>query len=282
MAEMRQPDPVDILILGAGWTSTFLIPLLQSLKITYAATTTTGRDGTIPFKFNPSSTSEEENLHQYKALPFAKTVLITFPVSGRGQSRKLVENYQSVHGGRAQNWIQLGSTGIFSAKEWNDFESPWDRENGRGVAEEELLGLGVCGAVVLNLAGLYDGEGRNPRNWVRRVAKSKADVSKKQAVHLIHGRDVARAILACHESFSKVEGRRWIITDMFVYDWWTLMMDWGGRLEDETDLRTAVFELMEETGVKALPRDTDRLGRRLDSREFWKRAGILPECGRMN
>lgn len=60
------------------------------------------------------------------------------------------------------------------------------------------------------------------------------------------------------------------------------MMDWGGKLEDGTDLRTAVFELMEETGVKALPRDTDNLGRRLDSREFWRRVGILPESGRMN
>lgn len=72
-----------------------------------------------------------------------------------------------------QNWIQLGSTGIFSAKEWNDFESPWNRENGRGIAEEELLGLEVCKGTVLNLAGLYDDEVRRPRNWVGRVAKSK-------------------------------------------------------------------------------------------------------------
>lgn len=75
--------------------------------------------------------------------------------------------------GRVQNWIQLGSTGIFSAKEWNDFESPWNRENGRGIAEEELMGLGICRALVLNLAGLYDDEVRRPRNWVVRVAKSK-------------------------------------------------------------------------------------------------------------
>jgi hypothetical protein len=79
-----------------------------------------------------------------------------------------------------------------------------------------------------------------------------------------------------------VEGRRWIITDLFVYDWWTLMMDWGGKLEDGTDLRTAVFELMEETGCKALPRSSDTLGRALDSREFWKAVGVLPVQGRMN
>lgn len=83
-----------------------------------------------------------------------------------------MESYQSVHDG-VQNWVQLGSTGIFSAPEWNDFESPWNRENGRGVAEEELLELGGCKSTVLNLAGLYDDEVRRPRNWVRRVAKSK-------------------------------------------------------------------------------------------------------------
>ena len=36
------PKEVDVLILGAGWTSTFLIPLLEEEKLSYAATT---RDG---------------------------------------------------------------------------------------------------------------------------------------------------------------------------------------------------------------------------------------------
>lgn len=60
------------------------------------------------------------------------------------------------------------------------------------------------------------------------------------------------------------------------------MMDWGGKLDDGTDLRSAVFELMEETGVKALPRSSDKLGRALDSREFWRRVGVLPGEGRMS
>ena len=66
------PGKVDILILGAGWTSTFLIPLLKKDGITYAATTTTGRDGTYKFKFEYKENNEignEDGIEQYKALP---------------------------------------------------------------------------------------------------------------------------------------------------------------------------------------------------------------------
>lgn len=171
---MRQPQPVDLLILGAGWTSTFLIPLLESSKISYSTTTTTGRDNTISFKFDP----ESDDLRPYKSLPAAQTVLITFPLTGTGQSKKLVELYQSVHSNKQDskstpNWIQLGSTGIFQAPGWNDNTSPYNKENARGIAEDELLHLKICSSTVLNLAGLYDDDKRKPRNWVARVAKNK-------------------------------------------------------------------------------------------------------------
>jgi hypothetical protein len=174
MTDMKQPQPVDLLILGAGWTSTFLMPLLESSKISYAATTTTGRDNTIPFKFD----SVSDDLRPYKALPTAKTVLITFPLNGTGQSRKIVELYQTVHSSEQNststpNWIQLGSTGIFSAPGWNDHTSPYNKENARGIAEDELLRLKISTSTVLDLAGLYDDEKRKPKNWVARVAKSK-------------------------------------------------------------------------------------------------------------
>jgi hypothetical protein len=279
---MRQPQSVELLILGAGWTSTFLIPLLESSKISYAATTTTGKDNTIPFKFDP----ESDDLHPYKSLPSAKTILITFPLTGMGQSTKLVELYQNVHtydqsAERTPNWIQLGSTGIFQAPRWNDSTSPYNKENPRGIAEDELLQLKNSQSTVLDLAGLYDDGIRKPSNWVPRVVKSKEDLLKKQAVNLIHGKDVAHAIIAVHENFNNVEGRRWIVTDLFVYDWWALILDWGGKLEDGSDLRSIVFECMEETGCKALPRSTEVLGRLLDSRSFWKSIGVLPAQGRL-
>ena len=164
-------DPVDFLILGAGWTSQFLIPQLQSSSITFAATTTTGHDGTIPFKYDPESPSTAP----YSNLPSAKTVLVTFPLKGQGQSQQIISRYRKVHGDENQ-WIQLGSTGIFAAPHWNDCDSAYNKENERAVAEDELLELGGC---VLNLAGLYGGE-RDPKNWVTRVAKTKEEVKGKK------------------------------------------------------------------------------------------------------
>jgi hypothetical protein len=174
MTDMKQPEPVDLLIVGAGWTSTFLIPLLESYKISYAATTTNGRDNTLTFKFDP----ESDDLRPYKSLPSAKTVLITFPLTGTGQSKKIVELYRTVHSSNQSssstpNWIQLGSTGIFSAPGWNDQTSPYNKENARAIAEDELLHLNICSSTVLNLSGLYDDEKRKPQNWVARVAKTK-------------------------------------------------------------------------------------------------------------
>ena len=194
--------------------------------------------------------------------------------------------YRSVHGD-VNNWIQLGSTGIFAAPHWNDNNSPYDKENLRAIAEDELLALGGC---VLNLAGLYGGE-RNPKNWVVRVAKTKAEVKGKKALHLIHGEDVGRAIVAVHQNFTK--GKRWLVTDLRVYDWWDLIQDWGTEVKASVaetlgesvarDLRYPewVGELMIEEKVKALPRSAEELGRVLDSRTFWEEMRIWPSKGRV-
>jgi hypothetical protein len=267
---------VDLLILGAGWTSTFLIPILGESSITYAATTTSGRDATIPFLFDPDSHDTEP----YTRLPAARTILVTFPLKGVGQSAHLASLYRGIHG-VDNHWIQLGSTGIFTGLHWNDENSPYDTENPRAVAEDELLALGAC---VLNLAGLYGGA-RNPKSWLVRVAKSKTDVKGKKALHLIHGIDVARAIVAVHENFTP--GKRWLLGDLHVYDWWDLMQSWGKEArENAVQAGTAdvegllyeqwVGELMVEEGVRALPRDKEGLGRILDGRSFWRKMKIWP------
>lgn len=289
--------PVDILILGAGWTAQFLCPLLKAQGLIYAATTRDGRDNTIPFTFDPSSHDPEP----YKQFPTAETVLITFPLKGEGQSKLLTGLYKSTHKGVSAKWIQLGSTGIFTEKGWNDSDSSYDRSNARAVAEDELLEILPVQACVLNLAGLYGGE-RDPRNWVTRVAKTKAEVKVKLAVHLVHGKDVARAILVTHKNIEKVGGKRWIINDLHVYDWWDLILSWGkfarenaseevrlqtedeeGRGDGEVVLQYErwIVELMEEKGVRALPREVGGLGRVLDGRGFWAAVGSAPEEGRV-
>lgn len=100
---------IDLLILGAGWTSTFLIPLCQHQGISYVATSRAGREGTLPFLFDP----ESENPDAYKRLPLAKSILITFPITIRGASERLVRLYKATHGGDAVQFIQLGTTSIW-------------------------------------------------------------------------------------------------------------------------------------------------------------------------
>ncbi|GME40940.1 hypothetical protein GTA08_BOTSDO00549 [Neofusicoccum parvum] len=277
------PKAVDLLILGSGWTATFLIPQLDQDAISWAATTTTGHDGTIPFKFDPSSSDKE----QYDKLPSAKTVLVTFPLKGSGQSRQLTSMYRKSHGDE-NNWIQLGSSQIFADPHWNTSDSSYDTKNDRAVAEDELREC-VSGCV-LNLSGLYGGS-RRPNTWVTRVAKTKDQVKAKNALHLVHGEDVARAIIAVHRKFTP--GKRWVVTDLHVYDWWDLIHAWAPEAEEKAketlgeeeaaklDYRKWVAELMEEGHVRALPRSAETLGRVIDSRSFWKTVGSWPIRGRV-
>jgi len=304
---------VEILILGAGWTSTFLIPLLKSSSITFAATTTTGRDGTIPFKYDPESGDPSPFQH----LPTAQTILITFPLNGKGQSHHLVQLYEATHspstlsaiaaggnhigGGAKQfHYIQLGSTGIFTAPHWNTCDSSYNTTHTRAIAEDELLALPDSRGCVLNLSGLYGGE-RVPSNWVDRVVKDKEGLRAKKALHLIHGEDVARGVLAVHRTWDQgVGGNRWLLTDLRVYDWWDLAHSWSmeklaafqqERVEAERahdvaiqrqkDLQRWVGECMIEEDVRALPRGAETLGRVLDSRDFWRKVGIWPSHGRV-
>ncbi|RDB29016.1 hypothetical protein Hypma_014971 [Hypsizygus marmoreus] len=319
---------VDILILGAGWTSTFLIPLCTSRSLTHASTTRTGRDFTIPFSFSPDS----DDLEPYRVLPDAHTVLITFPIDRPGAPERLVRLYRASRSGglEATGFIQLGTTGIWDGprkaiktdpptpveNKWYDRHTPFV-PNARASAEIELLGLSCAETptTVLNLAGLWGG-GRSMRNWVGRVAPTKEVLRCKGSLHMIHGLDVARAILAIHGSFSKAAGQRWILTDGRVYDWWDLASAWGSppssspfisgstsgvpggrngeennnevevkKEEDEDKMHGPharwVRELMRETGVRALPRDVGLLGRAMDSREFWEVFGLGPVRARL-
>lgn len=283
----------DLLILGAGWTSEFLIPLCKERQLKYAATTTTGRDGTIRWKFDPSEDGEKS----YRALPKAHTVLVTFPLVGEGQSRKLVEAYRRLHGDQASasgkgngkdadgtHFIQLGSTGIWNVPQpdlWVTRHSPYDKSDRRAVAEDELRSLGGC---VLNLSGLW-GNARQPRDFVSRVAGSKEQLAGKGSLHMIHGQDVARAVLAVAADWPGPS--RWMLTDTMVYDWYELVLGWGvggskGKDDDHTGEQLQwVLELTDEQNIRALPRSMEQLGRAYDSREFWKTFKLTPVRARI-
>lgn len=293
----------DIIILGAGWTATFLLPLLRQHKLRFAATTTDGRPvagcPTIQWSFDPSAPADQQKA-AFALLPRARHVLITFPLKGTGQSELLATTYNATHGAGSDDhgtrFIQLGSTGIWQADPaqapWLDRKSPYNQapgDGGRAAAEDELLALGGC---VLDLAGLWGGP-RDPRHWVDRVATTKEAVRAKTSLHLVHGVDVARVIVAIINKSDRglwdTVGRaqRWMVTDGFVYDWWSLFAGWaqqGQEKEDDeakvdpepTKQARWVYELMQEEGIRALPRSMEALGRCYDTRELWQTLGITP------
>lgn len=214
------PTNPEILILGAGWTSTFLIPLLDQNSISHAATTTTGHSKTLKFSFAYDTATQSlspESYTQLATLPTAGTVLITFPLRGQGRSKALIEAYNKSHNTEKTQWIQLGSSGIFQPSElsgagienktcWITRHSPYDKSNERAIAEDEILALGGC---VLNLSGLWGGE-RQPKNWIDRVAATKEKLADKRSLHMVHGRDVARAILGVHQQYEKAKRERFV------------------------------------------------------------------------
>ena len=168
----------------------------------------------------------------------------------------------------------------------------------RSVQETELFKH--ASATVLHLAGLWGGK-RNPVHWIQRIAPNKDALAAKVgfvfcnhnplisylsgslqgSLHLIHGEDVARSILAAHRNFAELAGQRWCLTDLRVYDWWELVSSWSpsaqhGECDVTENPRLWVKQLMAERGIRALPRPMERLGRTLDSREFWEAVGITP------
>ncbi|PWZ01176.1 alpha/beta-hydrolase [Testicularia cyperi] len=286
--------PVDVLLLGSGWTSSFLLPLLVRERISYAYTSRSTptdderRRGKIQFELTDPVTSES-----LKSLPPAKTILIVFPIKSLDQVHDLVELYEKQHG--PTRWIQLGSTGIWGSGHHTS-SSPFDRNNARAICEQRLLDLtrsptSRSRSAVLNLAGLY-GDQRQPVNFAARVGAQKDMLAVKGSVHFVHGRDVARAVLLLHQSKSSGWGQRWIVSDGKVYDWWQLFRFLKPRLPDHPDdsgevAETWVRELMQENNIHALPRPLAHkqgqglprfLERSLDGMEFWDLFRTRPEA----
>lgn len=90
---------VDILTLGAGWLSHFLIPLLRKHNLTHAATSQTSlASDTIAWSLGDS----------VDVLPRAGTVVIMFPILEWEKLRNLVDAYEESRG--ECMWILLGSS----------------------------------------------------------------------------------------------------------------------------------------------------------------------------
>lgn len=75
-----------------------------------------------------------------------------------------------------------------------------------------------------------------------------------------------------------------MLTDLFVYDWWSLILGLAGEVDGDGKERKQiqwVGELMDEQNIKALPRSMEVLGRCYDTREFWTTFGLMPGRARI-
>ncbi|KAI8139179.1 hypothetical protein BJV82DRAFT_646193 [Fennellomyces sp. T-0311] len=263
---------LPMLILGLGWTGQFLIELLVQLHIAFAATTRDGRQNTIAWQLNQAMCSHVD----VSLLPPAKTVLVTFPVLSSECMTQLMDAYEVKHG--PAQWILLSSTRPFNGNPSNRHGplDPSKDTSGRIQAEEVVL---KRGGTVLHLSGLW-GASRQPRNWVPRFATQQAIRGKLLArqLHLIHGKDVARAIVAVHEQFQK--GERWIVTDGGCYDWIRLFLAWASDEQLATARELAANDAMcrQALGEGSLEEVVERGGvrPRLDSRDFWDTFRLEP------
>lgn len=215
-------------------------------------------------------------------LPSSKMVLVTFPLMGGKQVDDLFGRYLSTSSSEVDEakldrkkakLVLLGSTRAFEglgATRDEKFMNPAILPE-RSEAERELINR--YKGTVLNLAGLW-GRERQPRGFIQNVFGPNGErVNQAFSLHLIHGSDVARAVLKMNEE-TELEAGRWIVTDTKVYDEWEIGL-WKGWTSDAT--RSAIEKAMAEQGVKKLPRPNDALKRWLDSTEFWRRFGLEPK-----
>jgi hypothetical protein len=189
-----RPSPVDLLVLGAGWTSQWLLPLAAAKGIKTAATTRDGRNGSLVFAFDPAS----DDSTPFEALPPARTILVSFPVKEKGGISKLVRFYNQTHGHHHARYIYLGSTGIWEpdnegllgkSSPFVTRHTPFNPANARGASEAELFEA-TDETTVLNLAGLWGGE-RSARRFLARIITSKEALAGRRSIHMINGEDVS-------------------------------------------------------------------------------------------
>lgn len=215
---------VSILLLGSGWTSQFLLPLLKTSSIPYAYTKrspSSSDAGAIPFE--AAKEGEQQDASAFQSLPRADMVVIIFPLTSKSMVDGIVGTYEEVKECQPA-WLALGSTSAWS-KGFSTSSTPILETNTRAMAESSLLSLDNKRrrTAVLNLSGLYGGN-RDPSNFAKKVGDTMEKLEGKTSLHLVHGKDVALAIIGMWEALKiptrrdVVWGKRWIVTGETILD----------------------------------------------------------------
>ncbi|OZJ05980.1 hypothetical protein BZG36_01219 [Bifiguratus adelaidae] len=282
-ATFSKSTHTDLLVLGHGWHGDFLEPVAQDNNLSLVFTTRDGRDGSIAWTL-----PDEPSKVDVEPLPLAATVIISFPITSEELTEALIVAYNrklEANAKKPPQWIKLSSTSPYKQIPSNR-HTPLDKAlegSDRHLGERAIA---RHKGIILHLAGLW-GNQRQPRNWIPRFPDEVKIKPKllpgNRSLHLIHGHDVARAIVGMHQYFPINDpNRRWIVTDNSTYHWIKLFWTWGAQtqrdimeklVKHDEDVRKAfggrtLLEEM-ELGVERY--------KRLDASEFWNWVHLKPE-----
>ncbi len=186
----------SLVILGAGYTAHFILPLASSR---YDIVVSTSRDPGMHLADVPADRRLEFDLSEpatWHTIPSETDLLWCFPA----QPLEAVRHFAATADLASRKVVVLGSTSAYDvATQAVDYPPPWIDETAPidisklRVQGEEFLQK-ECGAIVLRVAGIY-GPGRNPLDWIK---SGRVDSSPKY-VNLIHVEDLATVCLAALE-----------------------------------------------------------------------------------
>jgi hypothetical protein len=181
----------SLVILGAGYTARFVLPLAGSL---YAHVQATSRDPESHLSHVPLHQRIRFDLEQsdtWKNIPSDADLLWCFPAT----PIHLLQQLTRARDLRLHRLVVLGSTSAYTEADSSEYPPPWINETAPisrqqpRVEGEEFLRT-TCGATVLRVAGIY-GPGRSPLDWIK---KGRVGPSRKY-VNLIHVEDLATVCL---------------------------------------------------------------------------------------
>lgn len=181
----------SLVILGAGYTARFLLPLAQRR---YSCVLGTSRDPDRHLAHLPADRRIRFDLMQpgtWPNIPTETDLLWCFPA----MPLDLVKRFATATSLPGRPLVVLGSTSAYRIVAGSGYPPAWIEETGPidltkpRVQGEEFLRVD-CGAIVLRVAGIY-GPGRDPLDWIKtgRVSPS------RKFVNLIHVEDLAALCL---------------------------------------------------------------------------------------
>ena len=181
-----------LVILGAGYTARFVVPLAE---LRYTHVLGTSRDPDRQLSHLPLHQRLQFGLEHsatLKNIPLVADLLWCFPAT----PLPLLQQLAHAHDLRSHRLVVLGSTSAYTEAHSLEYPPPWIDETAAiahqqpRVEGEEFL-RSTCGATVLRVAGIY-GPGRSPLDWIK---KGRVGPSRKY-VNLIHVEDLSAACLA--------------------------------------------------------------------------------------